>query len=68
MYVYLPVETVTGAECKVGFFDPNGDFHIESFHCDAEGAAQRVSYLNGGGPPCRRRAWDSSDITCTESA
>ena len=48
---HIHLKWCTGNECKVGFYDPNGDFYAESFHDTADEAAQRVSYLNGGNPP-----------------
>ena len=32
----------------VGYYDPNGDLSPESEHDNADKAAQRVHYLNGG--------------------
>jgi hypothetical protein len=47
MYVYIK----DGGYHKVGFYDPKGEFIIETL-CDSKAeAAARVSYLNGGLPP-----------------
>ena len=34
----------------VGFYDPNGKWHADSDHSTPAAAAERVHYLNGGGP------------------
>lgn len=46
-YVYIRPDNDTS---WVGFYKPDGDFHIESEHESPEAAARRVNYLNGGAP------------------
>jgi len=45
MYVYKQTETWLWT---VGYYDPKGEWHPESDHDNAEDAAKRVAYLNGG--------------------
>lgn len=45
MYVYKQTEPRLWT---VGFYDPSGKFVPESDHGDAEEAAARCHYLNGG--------------------
>jgi hypothetical protein len=56
MYVYIEPEK---GLFTVGFYSPNGKWHPDSDHDSAEGAAERVHYLNGGhseeNPSCRPR-------------
>lgn len=54
MYVYKQTEFQSKDGCDlytVGYYDPAGEWHSESDHPTAKEAAQRVHYLNGGGPP-----------------
>ena len=55
-YVYLETENWVDDDGQrrhlytVGFYDPRGRFIAESDHEDKGKAAQRVAWLNGGGP------------------
>jgi hypothetical protein len=54
MYVYIQSEFLHEDGCDlytVGFYKPDGKWEPESDHPTAKEAAQRVHYLNGGGPP-----------------
>lgn len=44
-YVYIKSEP---GLWTVGFYDPSGKFEPESDHENADAAAKRVHYLNGG--------------------
>ena len=43
-----PAESPPNGLFTVGFYDPEGKWEPESDHHDAEAAAERVRYLNGG--------------------
>lgn len=45
-YVYVRSEA---GLWTVGFYSPDGEWHPESDHDNADFAAARVHYLNGGG-------------------
>lgn len=45
---YVYVYSVVGGCYTVGFYTPEGEWEPESDHPDAESAAKRVHYLNGG--------------------
>ena len=45
MYVYTKS---TDGWYVVGFYSPNGEWHHETYHTEAEAAANRVHWLNGG--------------------
>lgn len=47
MYVYKK-NSDDPVSYSVGFFKPDGHFHMESEHDSLEAAAARVNYLNGG--------------------
>ena len=52
MWVYRPKQERTGKEMveiyEVGHYTPEAEWVWDSTHRDREGAAARVSYLNGG--------------------
>jgi len=48
MYVYQSSDDPAKGKLKIGFFSPGGMFHLDSYSSDAEAAAARVNYLNGG--------------------
>ncbi len=42
-----------------GFYDPDGEWQGDEDHDNAEAAARRVNYLNGGsGKPQHRPKWE----------
>lgn len=45
MYVYIKTEANLWT---VGFYSPDGEWHVDSDHDERESAAQRVHYLNSG--------------------
>jgi hypothetical protein len=53
MYVYMLTasENYAVGAWAVGFYGPDGAFHIESTHGDKGRAAARVHWLNGGNEP-----------------
>lgn len=44
MYIY---QQTANNIWSVGFFDPDGEFKIETSHSDPTSAAQRTAWLNG---------------------
>lgn len=44
-YVYRAASPL---QWEVGFYDPQGDWHHESYHASTDSAAERVRWLNGG--------------------
>ena len=48
MYVYKRTEFSPYCLYTVGYYDPNGKWHPESDHENAESAANRIILLNGG--------------------
>jgi len=47
MWVYREA----GGRWEVGFYDPEGEWHEDSWHRTRQEAAARVHYLNGGNVP-----------------
>lgn len=47
MYVYI-ISEKNPILYTVGFYRPEGEWEPESDHTDAEDAAKRVAFLNGG--------------------
>jgi hypothetical protein len=46
-YVYIKMKSEP-ALWTVGFYDPEGNWQPESDHTNADAAAERVHWLNGG--------------------
>jgi hypothetical protein len=48
-YIYIQTtDSDSNPIWQAGFYDPTGAYQIESTHDNAEAAAKRVHFLNGG--------------------
>lgn len=66
-YVYLKTKNKPFDIYKVGYYDPTGDFRIESQWTNRPMAAARVHYLNGGSLIPDKKEFDKHLVKHKES-